>query len=330
MAGIYTHLATVRSIYANYDRLSAISELTPEIKFALQMYANFVDLGSISPDCPYFYLASFDEEANSWANVMHYWRTGDFVREAITRLRQRDYTEKNTQIAIAWLFGYTAHLIADLTVHPIVKLRVGEYEANKSEHRFCELQQDAYMFFHTLGLNAASSDYIKGAGLKSCTNGPRSKRLHNEVADLWKQCALAIKPSPDDIDYTFSPVPTTPPQPKEWFKWFCAMIDKGAEEGHRIPILSHVLLKYGFSLPRDQNSIDMSYVSGLVTPNGEKLDFPVIFNMAVDNTVKYWGELAAALRKESPKPFSLPNGNLDSGEIAQTDTLIFWDKTQVV
>ncbi|MDR2014110.1 MAG: zinc dependent phospholipase C family protein [Azoarcus sp.] len=330
MAGIFTHLAVVRDIYADYDRLSAIPGLTPEIKFALQMYANFVDLGAVSPDTPYFYLASFDTEANGWSNVMHYWRTGDFVREAITRLRNEDYTNKDTQVAIAWLFGYTAHLVTDLTIHPIVKLRVGEYAENKNEHRFCELQQDAYMFFKTLGMDAASSDYLKGAGLKSCTNGPKDSKLHRKISKLWKHCALAVKPTPDDVDYTFGYIPTKPPRPGTWFRWFCEMIDKGAEEGCRIPILSHLLLKYGLSLPKDHNAVDMSYVSGLTTPFGEKADFPVIFEMAVNNTATYWGKLAAALHKESPQPFSLPNGNLDTGKVAQTDTFIFWDKTNVV
>jgi hypothetical protein len=330
MAGIFTHLAIVRGIYADYNRLSAIAELTPEIKFAIQMYANFVDLGSISPDCPYFYAASLDEEANSWSNVMHYWRTGDFVREAIARLRKEDYTNKDTQIAIAWLFGYTAHLIADLTIHPIVTLRVGEYATNKKEHRFCELQQDAYIFFRTLGMEAASSDYIKGAGLKSCTNGSKSKRLHRKIVDLWKQCALAIKPSSSDVDYAFGSIPASPPKPMTWFRWFCEMIDKGDEEGHRVPLLSYFLLKFGLALPKDQNSTDMSYVFDLATPDGGQIDFPAVYEMAVENTVRYWGELAAALRKESPRPFSLPNGNLDTGKVAQTDTLIFWDKTHVV
>jgi hypothetical protein len=330
MAGIFTHLSVVRSIYADYKRLSAIPGLTPDIEFALQFFGNFVDLGSISPDTPYFYKASFNKEANSWSNVMHYWRTGDFVREAIMRLRNENYAQMDIQKAIAWLFGYTAHIITDLTIHPIVELRVGPYEANKDKHRFCELQQDAYMFFRTLGMNAASSDYLKGTGLKSCTNYPKNNKLHSKVSALWKQCASAIKPSSTDTNYVFGSIPAKSPKPNTWFKWFCEMIDKGAEEGHRIPILSFLLLKYGLSLPKDQNAIDMSYVSGLATPDGRKVDFPVIFEMAVNNTVKYWGELAAALRKESPRPFSLPNGNLDSGKITQTDTFIFWDKTRVV
>jgi len=291
------------------------------------MYSNFVDLGAISPDCPYFCITDFDGEATSWADVMHYWRTGDFIREAITLLSDEKHTEKDTQIAIAWLFGYTAHVATDLTVHPIVELRVGEYATHKVEHRFCEMQQDAYMFFHTLGIDAAAADYLKGPGLKSCTNDPKDNRLHNKVAELWKNCASAIKPSADDVDYVFGRIPDKPPQPETWFRWFCEMIDKGAENGYRIPILSHLLLEYGLSIPKDQNAVDMSYVSSLATPNGEHVDFPVIFEMAVDNTIKSWEELAAALRADSPKPFSLANANLDTGKAYKTDTLVFWDKS---
>ena len=329
MAGVFTHLSVVRSIYADPNRLSAISELTPDIRFALQFHSNFVDLGAISPDCPYFFVADSDEEATGWANVMHYWRTGDFVREAIAQLRNEDYTRKDTQKALAWLFGYASHLVADLTVHPVVELRVGEYATNKSEHRFCELQQDAYMFFRTLGIDAAAADYLKGAGLKSCTNGPSDKKLHNGVAKLWKHCISTIKPSPDDVGYVFGRVPNKTPRPKTWFRWFCEMIDKGAENGYRIPILSYLLLKNGFSLPKDQNAIDMSYVRGLATPDGGTVDFPVIFEKAVNNTIQYWGELAAALRMDSPRPFSLANANLDSGKIYGTDTLVFWDKSNI-
>jgi hypothetical protein len=328
MAGIYTHITVARSVIDK--RLSAIPELTPDMRYALRFYTNFVDLGAISPDCPYFYKASFNEEANSWSNVMHYWRTGDFVREAIRRLRNKNYTERDTQKAIAWLFGYTSHLIADLTIHPVVELRVGKYETNQKEHRVCELNQDAYMFFRTFGMNAASSDFLKGTGLKSCTNYPKDNKLHNKTADLWKQCASAIKPTSADADYVFGSIPTTSPKPGTWFKWFCGMIDKGAEEGHRIPILSYFLLKYGLALPKSQNDIKMSYVSGLATPDGRKVDFPVVFEMATDNIVKYWRELAAALHKESPKPFSLPNANLDSGKIAKTDSFVFWNETRVV
>ncbi|MCL2876058.1 MAG: zinc dependent phospholipase C family protein [Betaproteobacteria bacterium] len=326
MAGIFTHLAVVRSIYANYDRLSAISELTPEIKFALQMYSNFVDLGAITPDCPYFYLTDFDEEAVSWAEVMHYCRTGDFVREAIAKLRNENHTEKNTQKAIAWLFGYTSHLVTDLTVHPVIKLKVGEYATNKSRHRFCELQQDAYMFFRTLGMEAAEANYLKGAGIKSCTNDSRSTKLHNKTAELWNHCISAVKPSYDDVDYTVGRIPNKAPRPKTWFRWFCEMIDKGAENGHQVPILSYFLLKYGFALPKNQNAIDMSYVSGLATPDGRNVDFPVIFEMAVNHTIEYWTELAAALHPKSPKLFSLVNANLDNGKIAKSDALVFWDK----
>ena len=329
MAGVFTHLAVVRSIYADNDRFSAIAELTPEIKFALRFRSEFVDLGSVSPDCPYFRLGDPDEEAASWAEVMHYWRTGDFVREAITWLRGKNHTEKDIQKAIAWLFGYTAHLVTDLTVHPVVGLRVGEYAENQSEHRVCELQQDAYMFYRTLGIDATAANYLKGPGLKSCTNESDNK-LHSKVAELWKHCASTIKPSPGDADYVFSRTPNKPPQPETWFKWFCEMIDKGAENGYQIPILSYFLLKYGLALPKNQNAVNMSYVSGLTTPDGGKVNFPEIFEKAIDNTMKYWGELAVALRTESPESFSLANANLDNGKAYETGTLVFWDKSYIV
>lgn len=325
MAGIFTHLAVVRSIYADPNRLSGISGLTPDIRFALQFYSNYVDLGAVSPDCPYFYVANSDKEAANWADIMHYWRTGDFVREAITQLKDDDRTKKETQIAIAWLFGYTAHLVTDLTIHPIVELRVGEYGTNKSEHRSCELHQDAYMFYRTLGIDATMANYIKNAGLKTCTNASDNK-LHKKIAALWKHCISAIKPSPDDVGYVFGRIPNNAAQPETWFKWLCETIDKGAENNHRIPILSYLLLKHGLALPKDRNAVDMSYVSGLATPDGKNADFSVIFEMAIENTIEYWGELAAALRTESPKPFSLANANLDNGRIDQTDTLVFWDK----
>ncbi|MCL2524168.1 MAG: zinc dependent phospholipase C family protein [Betaproteobacteria bacterium] len=326
MAGAFTHLSIVRSIYADPNRLSAIPGLTPDIRFALQFYSNFVDLGAISPDCAYFDITDSDQEAASWANVMHYWRTGDFVREAIAQLRNKDFTKEENQKTLAWLFGYASHLVTDLTVHPVVGLRVGEYETHKSEHRFCELQQDAYMFFRTLGIEAAAADYIKGAGLKSCTNEPSNNNLYAGISKLWIHSLSAIRPSTGDASYIFGNIPNKMPRPRTWFKWFCGMIDKGAENGCKIPILSHFLLKYGFSLPKDQKAIDMSYVNGLATPDGENVDFPVIFEMAVNNTIKYWGELAAALRMDSLKPFSLPNANLDSGKIDETDTLIFWSE----
>jgi len=331
MAGIFTHLAIVRSIYADPNRLSAVSELTPDIRFALQFRSNFVDLGAISPDCPYFHVLDSDENAISWAEVMHYWRTGDFIREAIAWLRGKNYIEAHIQKTIAWLFGYASHVITDLTVHPIVELRVGKYATNKAAHRTCELHQDVYTFFHTLGIDATEANYLKGAGLKSCTNNPydpKDHRLHSSIAELWKHCCSTVKPSLKEVDYVFGRIPNESPQPETWFRWFCEMIDKGAENGCRIPILFPILMKYGFALPGNRDSVDMSYISNLKVPGGGRADFPEIFEMAINNTVKYWGELAAALRTELPEIFSLVNGNLDSGRAYETDALIFWNESR--
>lgn len=48
--------------------------------------------------------------------------------------------------AFAWLLGYTAHVITDTTIHPVVEPKVGPYAQNKTAHRECEMHQDAYIF----------------------------------------------------------------------------------------------------------------------------------------------------------------------------------------
>ena len=46
---------------------------------------------------------------------------------------------------LAWLFGYAAHVTMDVTIHPIVELKVGPYAENKRAHRVCEMHQDEQM-----------------------------------------------------------------------------------------------------------------------------------------------------------------------------------------
>ena len=75
---------------------------------------------------------------------MHYERTGDMVKAGIEFIRGLSGEEKRK--ALAWLFGYTAHVITDATIHPVVELKVGPYAENKTDHRICEMNQDAYIF----------------------------------------------------------------------------------------------------------------------------------------------------------------------------------------
>jgi len=37
-------------------------------------------------------------------------------------------------------------VVADVTIHPILELKVGSYAEHKMGHRTCEMHQDAYIF----------------------------------------------------------------------------------------------------------------------------------------------------------------------------------------
>lgn len=76
---------------------------------------------------------------------MHYDFTGKMITVGADLIRKMDRgTEK--RICIAWLMGYAAHVVTDVSIHPIVKLKVGDYAENKTDHRICEMNQDAYIY----------------------------------------------------------------------------------------------------------------------------------------------------------------------------------------
>ena len=83
MAGTFAHITLVDKLCQDNDVLNGITTLTPAMRQALKLYRPFCELGAISPDAPYLQLLSGDSAR--WANVMHYWKTADFVRHAIDR-----------------------------------------------------------------------------------------------------------------------------------------------------------------------------------------------------------------------------------------------------
>jgi len=93
-------------------------------------------LGAVNPDYPY--LALGDSGAAAWADEMHYNHTVAMMHSGIKHIH--DISDNNARgKCIAWLLGYAAHVTTDVTIHPIVQLKVGPYEQNKKGHRVCEM-----------------------------------------------------------------------------------------------------------------------------------------------------------------------------------------------
>ena len=141
MPGAYAHITLVNQA-REPARLDAIDEFPDEGKRIAAQNLNFLELGAVSPDYPY--LAILDGDSGAWADLMHYVNTGGMIQEGIRRARELDGLAQEK--CLAWLMGYVAHVATDVTIHPVVQLKVGPYEQNKGAHRHCEMHQDVHIY----------------------------------------------------------------------------------------------------------------------------------------------------------------------------------------
>jgi len=318
MAGGFAHITLVDTLCMNANVLDGIPNLTPAMKRALSYFLNFVELGSVSPDYPNLTLLS--SNAAGWANVMHYHKTLDVVRKAIPLIYKLDYKLNDTLKCMAWIFGYTAHVITDLVIHPVVTLKVGPYKHNKRKHRLCEIHQDVYIFHKVNNIEITRAEYFKDAGISSCCQEGDRKKLYQNVANLWKQC---LPPVPgtvftfdDDLDR-----PTKSPNPDQWHKNYIKMIDGIAEEGGKLPpLIKQIAEGQGVVYP-ELEDLDKDYIEGLVTPEGKTSSYDEIFKWTQEKVKASWSELGKALNTGDPGCFTIPNGNLDTG---RSENMIFW------
>jgi hypothetical protein len=319
MPGTFAHMTLVNALCA--ESLDVIPGLNRATKDALELFQNYCELGSTSPDYPS--LTILDKSAARWANVMHYYKSADLIRDGIYYLINHPPLDpQDQQRCVAWLFGYTAHVVADLTVHPVIAMKVGCYEGHEDQHRRCELHQDVYIFNRILREDVCSAEYLRHAGIMTCTeNGV----LNRAITALWLGVLNAIPRS--DISLRLGvKSPTKDPEPNEWHTWFTRLLDKVAEEGGRLPALARRLGEDALVLlyPR-LDELDRTYIDDLTSPSDEPTSYDAVFERAQGNVMHYWGELGAAIQDRNPKLFTLPNADLDTG-VAESAPL-FWSTT---
>ena len=134
MPGAYAHITMV-NVLAESARLEGLG-FSNAAASGLLRYFKFCELGAVSPDYPYLVVG--DSAAAKWADLMHYERTGDVLRAGISGVKTLSGDKRDR--AFAWLLGYLAHVATDVTIHPVVELKVGEYAQNKTAHRVCEMR----------------------------------------------------------------------------------------------------------------------------------------------------------------------------------------------
>lgn len=318
MAGTFTHLSLVHCLCTDEGQLSRLEKVNAAAAHSLRTHSHIALLGAIGPDCPYLVRLTRSREANSWGDVMHYWKTADFIRTGIRHFSGKDLDSPLRRVQLAWLFGYASHAIIDLTFHPVVERTIAEYPALRRRHLHCELNQDAFLFHKH---DPADGEFLSGAILRQC-GMENTDRLHDAVTTVWWKCAYAARyggPYP-------KPYPRRSPAPANWFRWLLVFMDKGAAEDSPFPFTAAELLGRGKGYLQKPNDVDAAFIDGLKTPSGKLISFTSLFDLARRNVRQYWEMLARAIVENDPERFTLPNANLDTGLADSDGHSIFWSE----
>ncbi|HET8790961.1 MAG TPA: zinc dependent phospholipase C family protein [Modicisalibacter sp.] len=307
MPGAYAHITAV-NIASEISRLEG-ANVSKQLVLAAAKYLKLVELGAVSPDYPYLDI-SIGSSAKAWADKMHYTDTGEMIRAGLELLPEAPAEDREK--ALAWLMGYAAHVVTDLTIHPVVESRVGPYAQNAKEHRICEMHQDAHVF-QRLGLGPVGIAEHLDSGIGRCSE-PESDDLDSVVALLWRQMLERVYPH----EYA-----SNPPNPCDWHSGFKTIVD-AAEEGYKLfPFARHVAAGQGLTYPA-QEKIDSSYIESLATPGNIPMHYDDIFDHAVENILVMWRDMGEALeRADAPLFAKLGAWNLDTGRDADGQ-YVYW------
>lgn len=308
MPGAYAHITAV-NLASEIHRLQK-AKVPASVARPLGRYRGFLELGAVSPDYPYLDVNPFTG-SKRWADQMHYVRTGQMLGAGLRLLPS--LSGEAREKATAWLLGYAAHLVADLTIHPVVECRVGPYETNARDHRTCEMHQDAYIF-QRLNLGPVGVAEHLDSGIARC-GGAMGGGLDGTISELWLGMFQEVYPDEYAND---------PPDVHAWHNSFRFVVDTVEESDKLFPIARHVASEYGCAYPA-VDGIDKSYIERLQTPTGQPMDYDLIFDVAIDNILDMWRRLGEALDGTDASLYAdLGNWNLDTGKDEQGDYL-YWE-----
>jgi hypothetical protein len=309
MPAAFAHLTLV-NVLKERRRLEKIQGFPRPAIAVIARHQKFCELGVVSPDYPY--LALGNAGAAKWADKMHYTRVGDMVRAGVDYLR--GISGEDQDKGLAWLLGYCAHVATDVTVHPVIELKVGKYEENKLAHRVCEMNQDVYIFKTRMNLDIGVAEFLSSS-ICACGRAGNPKSMDPAVSNVWTEMMRRVHPdefaqNPPDIDL--------------WHSRFTATVDNIAEEGYRlVAIARHVAADAGLVYPLEAE-LDRTYLDSLRCPRGRNRSYDEIFDLAVKNVGTVWNWVAnAVLRKKDEDVAAIGHWNLDTGK-DENERFVFW------
>jgi hypothetical protein len=295
MAGAFTHFTICNQAKRKRGTLGL------PLYQLLNKYSPFLSLGAASPDLPYL---SFVTGKINWADVMHYEKTNSIVISGHKTLKttwlQGSEADK---IKFVWLMGYVSHLVADATIHPIVNAIVGPYEEHKTEHRLCEMIQDALIF------NQYNNNDITYAEFSSVLKFCNNSASFDALMDFWK--SQVIKNFSDKNEEPHSGL---------WFTTYTNAIDAAEGGSDIVAIFRHAGI--GTSLlyqPKEtilSKHVDLNtnYFEAVKLPSGRVGSFKKEgFEKAVNNVIDAWNKLYVGLATDTYVADTIKNWNLDTG-----------------
>lgn len=304
MPGAFAHI-TAANLATENNALMAM-DIPTKAKLILSTKQKYVELGCVSPDYPY--LAVGQSEQNKWADFMHYERTGDVIKAAVTYCQTLEGEAQEK--CFAWLCGYMSHVAADITIHPVVELKVGPYEQNQTAHRDCEMHQDSFIWERLNLGEIGHADRVK-LNIGSCKNSDGT--FDSDIQGIWTHILALVH-----ADYASEVAPDF----EAWHKGFGLVVDT-VEEGYRLfPFARHVAAGSGLFYPRP-DEVNSDYIMNLTTPH-TPMHYNEIFDKAVAN-IKFYIAIIAHAVFENKACEEIKNWNLDTGK-DELGRLTAWER----
>jgi len=303
MSGGYSHITIAQ--YAIEEAMHRREGLLhSDAKQALGFFKKFVIVGALAPDYPY--LDVLDSQSTEWADRVHHGKAVDLLRAGVTKVRaQQDDNARHK--CLAWLFGFASHVAVDGTIHPVVNLKVGPYEQNKTNHRVCEMNQDVYAH-RKLHLGPLNHNQQISINVKDTGDPANSNHFDPTVGALWEELLAETYPG------------NTAPKINDWHQGMRRMMDFAERNDRLFAFARHVAADQGLVYPDEPNY--EKYIDNLETPNGW-LPYEDIFQKAIDNVVEVWGWLALSMQAQPSPLDSLKSWSLDTG-IDEVEKMVYW------
>ncbi|MDW6004070.1 zinc dependent phospholipase C family protein [Vibrio mangrovi] len=306
MPGAFAHITAVNQAFMRGEEKYHLPSRLQRILLVNQRY---VEMGAVSPDFPYLKLT--DSLQSVWADRMHYDCIGDLLRSMINRVRRLHGEQQDR--AFAWLSGFLAHVITDISIHPVIEFKVGDYRQNKQLHRECEMHQDAFIW-QRMGLGHIGHVERLSRHLLHCAEIHSPTHIDHVIEALWRESLL------DTYGRRAYGQQTGIPDIHAWYMAFIRVIELVEDQYRLFPFSRHVAAFLGLVYPQQQE-VDQQYIENLQTPYG-CWHYDQIFDFTVEKIVLYQRLLGNAVYESGATDW-LKNWNLDTGRCEQGN-LTLW------